>query len=485
MAEAHIAAGESDAAIARMHLLLELQRNAHIKEGPPSYEKRIERLDRMIGLLVDYQEEICKTISADFGHRSPDQSLFADVADSIGCLKHTKKHLRAWMKPSKRKVEPALLALFGAKNEVRYQPKGVVGVIVPWNFPVNLAFNPLAGVIGAGNRAIVKPSEYTPKTSELIERMIRTAFDEDEIAVVQGGPEVGEAFSKLAFDHLVFTGATPIGRHVMRAASENLVPLTLELGGKSPVIVSDSADVELTANRVMFGKTLNAGQICLSPDYVMLPENKKQDFVAGATKAVHTMYKTLKDNPDYTSVVNLRHYERLQGYLEDAKSKGAEVVEINPANEDFSQQPYHKIPPTLVLNPSDDMKIMQDEIFGPLLPVKTVKDTDEAIDYVNHHDRPLGLYYFGNDNEEKEKILAKTTSGGVTVNDVVFHVSQQDMPFGGVGPSGMGSYHGHEGFLEFSHAKAIYSQIGKDLLARLRPPYTEKNRKLIEGQVSR
>lgn len=471
--------------IARMHALLDKQRKAQIKEGPPSYEERVERLDRLIGLLVDHKDEICETISKDFGHRSADQSLFADVVDAIGCIKHSKKHLKQWMKTSKRKVEPALLGLFGAKVEVRYMPKGVVGVISPWNFPVNLTFNPLAGIIAAGNRAIVKPSEYTPATSELMARMFRTAFDEDVIAVVQGGPEVGEAFSKLAFDHLVFTGATPVGRHVMRAASENLVPVTLELGGKSPVIVGKSADMKLATNRVMFGKTLNAGQICLSPDYVMLAEDQKQDFVAGAKKAVGAMYKTLKDNPDYTSVVNLRHYERLQGYLEDAKAKGAELVEINPANEDFSQQPHYKIPPTLVLNPTDDMKIMQDEIFGPLLPVKMVKSVDDAIDYVNDHDRPLGLYYFGSDDAEKEKVITRTMSGGVTVNDVVMHVSQQDAPFGGVGPAGMGAYHGEEGFREFSHARTVYTQVKKDLLSAVRPPYGEKYRKLVGGQATR
>ncbi len=479
------AGDDTSAAITRMHDVLEKQRSAHLKEGPPSYDKRIERLDRLIGLLVDFQDEICATISEDFGHRSPDQTLFADVADSIGCLKHMKKNLRHWMKPSKRKVEPAMLSLLGARNEVRYQPKGVIGVISPWNFPVNLTFNPLAGIIGAGNRAIIKPSEFTPRTSELMSRMLRTAFDEDEIAVIEGGPEVGEAFSKLAFDHLVFTGATSIGRHVMRAAAENLVPITLELGGKSPVIVGKGANVELAARRIMFGKTLNAGQICLSPDYVMVQEDQKQDFVVAATKAVHTMYKTLKDNPDYTSVVNQRHYDRLRGYLEDAKAKGAEVVEINPANEDFTQQPHHKIPPTLVIDPTDDMEIMKNEIFGPLLPVKTVSSADDAIEYVNSHDRPLGLYYFGDDGAETEKVLTKTMSGGVTLNDVVFHVSQQDMPFGGIGPAGMGSYHGVEGFREFSHARAIYKQIGKDMLAMLRPPANDKARKLIAGQVKR
>jgi hypothetical protein len=271
----------------------------------------------------------------------------------------------------------------------------VVGVISPWNFPVNLTFTPLAGIFAAGNRVMIKPSEFTPRTSELMERMFRSAYDETEVAVFTGGPEVGGAFSKLAFDHLLFTGATSIAYHVMRAAAENLVPTTLELGGKSPVIIGKSADMKLTAKRVMMGKTLNAGQICLAPDYVMVPKDRRRNSSARPRARCATMFPTLKDNPDYTSVINQRHYDRLTGYLDDAKAKGAEIVELNPAKEDFRQQPFHKIPPTLVLNPTDDMKIMKDEIFGPLLPVKTYDTVDEAIGYVNDHARPLGLYYFG------------------------------------------------------------------------------------------
>ena len=396
VAEAQPQAGQQTADFeARMQAVLTAQRQAHLKAGPPSAEKRIEWLDRAIELLVGHKDAIAEALREDFGHRSVHASLLTDVGGSIGPLKHAKEHLKSWMKREKRKVSPALLGLFGARAWIDYQPKGVVGVISPWNFPVNLTFAPLAGIFAAGNRAMIKPSEFTPKTSELMARMFRSAYDETEVAVFPGGPEVGQAFSKLAFDHLLFTGATSIAYHVMRAAAENLVPTTLELGGKSPVIVSRSADMDLTAKRVMFGKTLNAGQICLAPDYVYVPEEKAKDFVASAEKAITAMYPTMKDNPDYTSVVNQRHYDRLTGYLDDAREKGAEIVEINPAKEDFRQQPYHKIPPTIVLNPTDDMKIMKDEIFGPLLPVKTYKHVDEAVDYVNAHDRPLGLYYFG------------------------------------------------------------------------------------------
>jgi coniferyl-aldehyde dehydrogenase len=389
------------------------------------------------------------------------------------------------MRPEKRKPTPAILGLFGAKAEVRFQPKGVVGVISPWNFPVNLTFAPLAGILAAGNRAMIKPSEFTPATSELMQTMFAGAFSEEEIAVVTGGPEVGEAFSRLAFDHLIFTGATSVARHVMRAAAENLVPVTLELGGKSPVILGKSADLKVAAARVMNGKTLNAGQICLAPDYVLAPKDQVEGFVAAARASVATMFPTIKDNPDYTSIIAQRHYDRITGYIDDARAKGARVIELKPEGEDLSQQPHRKIAPTLILDPTDDMKVMQEEIFGPVLPVKSYETLDEALAYVNDHDRPLGLYYFGDDPAEREEVLNRTTAGGVTVNDVIMHVAQEDLPFGGVGPSGMGSYHGVDGFREFSHRKAIFSQMKNDIgpLKMLRPPYGPGIRKMLDGQI--
>jgi coniferyl-aldehyde dehydrogenase len=470
---------------AEMRRVLDAQKKAHIKDGPLSAAQRIDWLDRAIGIVVGHKDAIADALREDFGSRSVHASLLTDVSGSIGPLKHAKAHLKGWMKREKRKVEPALLGLFGARAYVEYQPKGTVGVISPWNFPFNLTFTPLAGIFAAGNRAMIKPSEYTPRCSELMARMFKSAFDETEVAVFTGGPDVGASFSKLAFDHLLFTGATSIAYHVMRAAAENLVPTTLELGGKSPVIIGQDADMKLTANRVMMGKTLNAGQICLAPDYVLVPKNRAQDFVTAASGAIASMFPTLKDNPDYTSVINQRHFDRLTGYIADAKAKGAEIIEINPAKENFTQQPFHKIPPTIVLNPTDDMKIMQDEIFGPLLPVKTYETVDEAIGYVNAHDRPLGLYYFGADKAEQERVLTRTTSGGVSVNDVVMHVSMEDLPFGGVGPSGMGSYHGHDGFKTFSHAKAVFQQAKMDVTAMMRPPYGEKIQKMMDGAIKR
>ncbi len=464
--------------------ILDRQRQAALAEGAPSLAKRREWLDRAIGLLVDFKRDIVDCLAADFGHRSNHATLVTDIYGAIEPLRHARKHVADWMKPERRKVQFPL-NLLGGRARVEYQPKGIVGIISPWNFPVNLTFGPLAGIFAAGNRAIIKPSEFTPATSELMQRMLRQAFDETEVAVVTGGPAVGEVFSRLAFDHLVFTGATSVARHVMRAAADNLVPLTLELGGKSPVIISKSAEIEKAVTKMMSGKTLNAGQICLAPDYVFVPEDDRSNAVAAATKAVQGMYPTLLDNPDYSSIVNQRHYDRLRNLLKDAEAKGATLVEINPAREDFSQQPNHKIPPTLVLDATDDMAVMQDEIFGPILPVKTYRQMSDVISYINDHPRPLGLYYFGEDQGETREVLDKTVSGGVTINDVLMHFSIEDLPFGGIGPAGMGSYHGLDGFKSFSHAKAIYTAPKIDAGAMLRPPYGKKLEGLMAKMIKR
>ena len=463
--------------------VLDVQKKAFITEGSPSFAQREDWLRRAISLLVDNADELVEALNTDFGNRSRTQSYMTDVMSSINPLKHAIKNMRRWSRPEKRKAELPM-NLLGSRAEVRYQPLGTVGVISPWNFPVNLTFTPLAGIFAAGNRVMIKPSEYTPVTSEVMSRLFGSVYDESELACFPGGPEVGAAFSGMHFDHLLFTGATSIARHVMRAASENLVPVTLELGGKSPVIIGESADIELAARRIMFGKTLNAGQICLAPDYVMLPEERVGDFVSAATEAVGEMYPEIKHNQEYTSVINERHYERLQGYLTDAKERGAELVEINPANEDFSQQDAYRMPPTLVLNPTDEMAVMQEEIFGPVLPVKSFGDVGESIDYINAHPRPLGLYYFGNNTRERDQVLGSTSSGGVTVNDVVWHVGQEDLPFGGIGPSGMGSYHGHDGFKTFSHAKAVLHQSKIDvIMKKLRPPYSDSDKAMIQSQI--
>ena len=473
----------SNETIQNMHRVLELQKNLNIKEGAPDIKLRTDRLDRIISMVTKNEKAIIAALQEDFGNRDPVMSAATEVVSVVGPMQHAKKNLKKWMKTEKRKAAIAplgsALSLLGAKAEIRYQPKGVVGAISPWNFPLNLALAPLSGILAAGNRVMLKPSELTPSSSDITKSMIEEYFDESEIAVFVGDPEVGAAFSGLAFDHLIFTGGTAIAKHVMKAASENLVPLTLELGGKSPVVVGKSSKIKEAAQRVMQGKTMNAGQICLAPDYALVPEKNIDEFVKAAVDVTSEMYPDMKDNEDFTSIINQKHYDRIQGYLADAKEKGAEVVEINPANEDFSQQPHHKIPPTLVLNPTDDMQIMQEEIFGPVLPIKTYSDVSETVDYINSKDRPLGLYYFGEDSKEKDYVLNNTTSGGVTVNDVISHIQMEDLPFGGVGPSGMGSYHGHDGFKEFSHAKAVYKQTNINLmkLAGLVPPYKKKEDK--------
>ncbi len=464
---------------------LERQRSAQTSSMPVGVEVREDRLNRLINMLVENGEALVKAMSEDFGHRSSEQSWMTDIIPSIKAAKHARKHMRKWMKPEKRPLDFPL-GLLGAKARLEYQPKGVIGIVTPWNFPVQLTYGALAGAFAAGNRCMVKASEFTPVTSDLMADLAAKYFSEEEVFFVNGGPEVGQAFSSLPFDHMIFTGATGVGRHIMRAAADNLVPVTLELGGKSPVIVGRSADMQRAAARVALGKTLNAGQVCLAPDYLMAPKEKEEELVQSFTSSVREMYPTMLANDDYTSIVNARHRDRLQSYLDDANEKGAEVIEINPGNEDFDNTNSNKMPVYVVRNVNDDMKVMQEEIFGPILPVMTYDNVDDAIDYVNEHDRPLGLYYFGEEERETRAVLDQTVSGGATVNDVIFHVTAEDLPFGGVGPSGMGSYHGIEGFKTFSHAKSVYTQpkINIAKLAGLLPPYGNAAQRTIKREVT-
>lgn len=468
----------------RMNAVLVAQRAAFDAQLPVGIDVRRDRLRRCIAMMVDQGEAFAAAMSEDFGHRSRDQSMLTDIVASITPAKHALKNVAMWMRPERRSVQFPL-GLLGASARVDYQPKGVVGIIAPWNFPVVLTMAPLIGAFAAGNRAMVKSSEFTPATAALFETVAPKYFAEDEVAFFSGGPEVGQAFAKLAFNHLLFTGATSIGRHILQAAADTLTPVTLELGGKSPVIVGRSADVAKAASRIAVGKMMNAGQICLAPDYLLVPEDREAEIIAELGKAVAAMYPTLLANDDYTAVINARHRDRLRGYLDDARAKGGEVIEINPANEDFDTTNGTKMPLYLVRNPTDEMMVMQDEIFGPVLPIKTVASTSAAIAYVNAHDRPLGLYYFGNDAAEERQVLEQTISGGVTVNDVVFHVSMEDLPFGGIGPSGMGAYHGRDGFRTFSHAKSIYRQPKVNIarLAGLMPPYGKTTAKTIAREL--
>ena len=475
-----------------MESVLKLQKKLHIEEGPASIELRKDRLKRCIKMIKEYSDEIIDALQKDFGNRDPKSSFLTEIATTIGVLQHAIKNVDKWTKDEKRPSNVdrpffirMLMGFLGSKSYIKYQPLGTVGVISPWNFPVNLILAPLGGIFAAGNRAMIKPSELTPATSEVTKRMFEAYFDKSEAAVFTGDAEVGAAFSALPFDHLLFTGGTQIGKKVMKAASDNLVPVTLELGGKSPVIVDENADLSDVAKKVMRGKTMNAGQICLAPDYLMLPKGKSEEFAKASNEAISEMFADLKYNEDYTSVINERHYERINELVSDAKEKGAEVIQINPADEDFEQQELHKIPPTLVLNPTDEMKIMQAEIFGPVLPVKEYDDFDETVNYVNSKDRPLGLYLFSKDKNKEKKVLDNTTSGGVTLNDVIWHIGQEELPFGGVGPSGTGSYHGHDGFKEFSHAKAVYKQFSADLMAQMMPPYKGKMFESMKNQIKK
>ncbi len=469
-----------------METILERQRTAFTAARPEPIAKRRDRIERAIALLVDHADELCEAMNEDFGNRSRDQSMMTDIVGTINFGKYCLKNLDGWAKPDKRKLQFPL-SLLGAKGEVRYEPKGVIGILSPWNFPVNLSFGPLMQVLAAGNRAMIKPSEFTERTSDLTAKLVPDYFAQDEVAIVTGSPEVAKAFSSLKFDHLVFTGSTETGRKVMEAAAKNLVPVTLELGGKSPVILGRSADLEKAGDRIAMGKMMNAGQICLAPDYMMVPEDKEEAAIAAVQLGVHNQYPTLLDNDDYASVVTDKHFDRLQGMVEDARGKGAEVIEVNPGEEDFTSTNSRKMPLTILRNVTDDMEAMQEEIFGPVLPVKTYSNVSEAIDYVNGKDRPLGLYYFGGDRDEREQVLNRTISGGVTVNDVIMHVSMDDLPFGGVGPSGIGSYHGPEGFREFSHARSVYTQPKVDIaaIAGFKPPYGAKTKKAIAGQVKK
>lgn len=466
--------------------ILARQRAAYLAEGDVSLATRKDRLKRALKCLLDNQQEFIRLISEDFGNRSDDTTLFADVGASAGAIKDALKHVSGWMKPEKRSLQFPL-GLLGAKAQVVPQPKGVVGLITPWNFPLTMVFVPLAQMLAAGNRVVIKPSEHTPLTSALFAKVFAENFEDTEVKVINGAVETSQSFARQKWDHLMFTGAPIVGKLIMRAAAENLTPVTLELGGKSPVIAGESADIGMVAERVATMKLMNAGQICLAPDYINVKKAKRDEFVEAYSKTVTEMYPTMLANDQYTSIISSRHRERLEGYLEDAREKGADVRIINPADEDFSgQNKGNKLPAALILDPTEDMKVMQEEIFGPILPVRTYERTSEVLSYVNEHERPLALYYFGTDSAEEKEMLTKTTSGGVTVNDVLYHGGHDSLPFGGVGNSGIGAYHGYDGFKEFSHMKPVLKHPAKISISRLLgvvPPYTDKLKKNVDRMI--
>lgn len=443
-------------------------KQAHWSDGPATASTRRDRLDRAARLLSENYSELVTAISDDFGHRSAYQTMAADIMTSIKSLRYAQEHLETWMQSDKvESSSPEMLA------RVQYQSLGVVGIISPWNFPLNLAFGPMAGALAAGNRVLLKPSELTPATADLLASLISRYFDPMEIGTVLGDADVGAAFSAQAFDHLVFTGSTGVGRHVMRAAAENLVPVTLELGGKSPVMVDIDADIKMAVERTLTVKTFNAGQICLAPDYMLLPVSARTTLVTHAKEFIASIFPTFQDNADYTSIISERHFVRLQGLIEDARTKGATIISLASDDEPPAQLKTRKLAPTLILDVNDNMLVMQEEIFGPLLPILTYEDRQSALDYINTHPRPLAAYYFGPNPVSQEQFAEQTISGGLVINDVMTHVSIEGLPFGGVGPAGMGAYHGIHGFRRFSHAKAIVEQHGEHG-QRLRAPYADK-----------
>ncbi|HEV8043297.1 MAG TPA: coniferyl aldehyde dehydrogenase [Bryobacteraceae bacterium] len=422
---------------------------------PPARERRAN-LTRLLEALLAHQDEFASAIDRDFSGRSRDEVLFSEVYVAVNAIRYARRHLKGWMTPRRRHVGWPLQP---AEAWVLPQPVGVVGIIVPWNYPVFLSMAPLAGALAAGNRVLLKPSEYTPETSALLARIITAAFPPDLVSVALGDSTVGRAFAALPFNHLLFTGATSVGRDVMRAAAENLTPVTLELGGKSPAIVAPDANLRRAADDIVFGKLLNSGQTCIAPDYVLVADSALRPFVDALRGAVERYYPDAK----YTSIINGKQYQRLHGYLEEAASRGVETITLGAER---------GLAPTILINPPDDLKVMREEIFGPILPLKTYGTIGEAIAYVNQHERPLALYLFTRSRQTINSVLTRTISGGVCINDTLLHIAAEDLPFGGVGASGMGHYHGQEGFDTFSQLKPVFHRRWLGLGRMLRPPHT-------------
>ena len=467
-------------AIQALPKLLAAQQTTFRTEGPVSVATRKDRLQRVIDMLVKHCDPFCAAMEADFGGRSPVFSMMNDVAGSLGSLKHARDHLETWAQDQSR-PSVAPFDNFGATAWVKYQPKGVVGIIGTWNAPLFTLLSPLSSVFAAGNRAVLKPSEIAPRTAALLQQTVAEFFKSEELTVVLGGPAVAAEFSKQAWNHLVFTGATSVGKLIMKAASDNLVPVTLELGGKSPVIIGTGADIANAAERIAVGKSANSGQLCVSPDVVWVHESQAEALLSAIQSVYTGLFPSTANNPDVTPIVNDRHYQRVESYVKDASAKGARVV---VAGDEHAAD--RRLPLRMVVNPNSDSEISQFEIFGPALVVRTYQSLQQAVANINAGERPLALYYFGTDSAEQAWVLDHTLSGGVSINDVVMHPALHDAPFGGVGASGMGHYHGHEGFLEFSHARSVYSAGGHDPRREwgMLPPYTEQFAQMIRGAIT-
>jgi len=454
-----------------LHLILENQRSAYLAAPFPSESLRKQQLLALKAALLKHKDKLVKAISTDFGSRSSDETLLADVMPTIKAIDHAVKHLRDWMKPEKRQVP---LMFQPATSLIAFQPLGVIGIMSPWNYPVFLSLGPLVAVIAAGNRAMIKPSEYTPYSNRIINDIIKDAFSSDEVCMVEGNAELAAGFSGLAFDHLIFTGSTNVGKLVMAAAAKNLTPVTLELGGKSPALIAPDVSVDFAVERMLYGKCLNAGQTCVAPDYVLCPEAMQESLVNAFKKQFVELYPDINCG-DYTSIINDGQFSRLQTWLDDAKDKGAKIISMCDKSENLPRS----MPLQLLLNTNSSMKVMQDEIFGPLLPIVTYRSLDDAIEKINLNSRPLALYLFTLDKQTETKILTTTHAGGVCINDTVTHVAQEDLPFGGIGASGMGKYHAKEGFLTFSATKPVFKRGRFNSAKAAFPPYGKLIHKLI------
>ena len=470
--------------LAALPALLAAQQAAFRAEGPVSAATRQARLQRAIDMLVKHNDALCDAMGEDFGGRAAVFSMMNDVAGSLGSLKHARDHLAEWL-PDQPRPSVAPFDNFGATAWVRYQPKGVVGIIGTWNAPVFTLLSPLACAFAAGNRAILKPSEIAPRTAAAMARAVAEFFDPEVLTVVTGGPDVAAGFSRQPWNHLVFTGSTSVGKLIMKAAAENLVPVTLELGGKSPVLIGQSADIANAAERIAVGKGANSGQLCVSPDTVWVHESQLDVLIAALQSVYAGLYPSIDGNPDVTPVVNQRHFARVESYVADAGARGARVVMAGdwPCGETVAER---RMPLRIVVNPPADSEIARHEIFGPALVLRSYKELADAVADLNAGERPLALYYFGNDAAEQQWVLDHTLSGGVSINDVTMHPALHDAPFGGVGASGMGHYHGREGFLEFSHARSVYSAGSHDPRREwgMLPPYNENFVQMIRGAVT-
>jgi len=458
-----------------LEAVLNKQKSAFNLNSNPRWGERKANLIKLGNAIKSHEAEFQKVISEDFGNRAFEETTIAEMLVIQGGIKHALKHTKDWMRTRRA---PTAMQYKPASNHIIPQPLGVIGIISPWNYPLQLAVMPLIGALSAGNRAMIKPSEYTPRLSDLLKRVLGTIFTDDEVFVATGGVKVAQAFSALPFDHLLFTGSTSVGRIVAGAAAKNLTPCTLELGGKSPTIIDESANMALAVPRIANGKLLNAGQTCVAPDYILMPEKNIDAFSDAIIKKAEEFYPTFAGNADYTSIIADSHYARLQDLLEDAENKGAR---IRVAGDDDKQQlaKERRVPLTVVTNTTSEMKIMQEEIFGPLLPIVASETLDDSLQYVQSHERPLALYWFGEDKAKREKVLHRSISGGVSINETAWHVVQEDIPFGGVGPSGMGAYHGEHGFRSFSHMKGVFQQSRFSQGKALFPPYGPKTHKML------